>query len=217
MRSACTNSSSSGGRWEGVTHQAEALDASLIITGTRGAGFFHGMLVGATAERIAKRSACPVLMVRQSPREAYRRVLVPVDFSSSSLAAIELALLVAPQATLVLMHALELPFAAKLTLGGADPGVFTRCREAARIEAVQRLHELAAAAGLAPAQLRTATPDGADPWMLIVQQELEHDCDLVVIGRQGRHVVDEWLLGSTTRMVMWECTGDVLVVSRPAA
>jgi nucleotide-binding universal stress UspA family protein len=36
------------------------------------------------------------------------------------------------------------------------------------------------------------------------------DCELIVIGRQGRHAVEE-LLGSTTRMVMSECSADVLV------
>jgi nucleotide-binding universal stress UspA family protein len=50
--------------------------------------------------------------------------------------------------------------------------------------------------------------------MLIVQEEQEHDCDLVVIGRQGRHAVDEFLLGSTTRMVISEGAADVLVASR---
>jgi universal stress protein E len=42
------------------------------------------------------------------------------------------------------------------------------------------------------------------------QKEQEHDCELIVIGRQGRHAVEE-LLGSTTRMVMSECSADVLV------
>jgi nucleotide-binding universal stress UspA family protein len=47
--------------------------------------------------------------------------------------------------------------------------------------------------------------------MLIVQEEQEHDCDLVVIGKQGRHALGELLLGSTARMVMAECTSDVLL------
>jgi hypothetical protein len=28
------------------------------------------------------------------------------------------------------------------------------------------------------------TPTGAEPWTLIVQEEQEQDCDLVVFGRQ---------------------------------
>lgn len=199
---------------EQVIRHADELEAGLVVTGTRGAGFFRGVVVGSTAERIAKRSSRPVLMVRQLPHEPYRRVLVPVDFSAWSRRAIEEALQVAPQACLVLMHAVELPFEGKMRLAGVSDDTVMRYREAARREAQQRLHGIAADAGLDTGRVRFSTPSGADPWMLIVQEEQEHDCDLVVIGRQGRHAVDEFLLGSTTRMVLSDGAADVLVVSR---
>jgi nucleotide-binding universal stress UspA family protein len=50
--------------------------------------------------------------------------------------------------------------------------------------------------------------------MPIVQQEQEHDCELVVIGRQVRHAVDGFLLGSTTRRVICEGAADVRIASR---
>ena len=199
---------------EQVIRHADEVDAGLVVTGTRGAGFFRGVVVGSTAERIAKRSFRPVLMVRQLPHEPYRRILVPVDFSPWSRSAIELARHVAPQASLVLMHAVELPFEGKMRLAGVADDTVARYRDAARREAQQRLHELAADSGLGADRVRLSTPGGADPWMLIVQEEQEHDCDLVVIGRQGRHAVDEFLLGSTTRMVISEGAADVLVASR---
>ena len=46
------------------------------------------------------------------------------------------------------------------------------------------------------------------------QEEQEQDCDLVVIGRQGRHALDELLLGSTTRMVVADGAADVLISNR---
>lgn len=199
---------------EQVIRHADEVDAGLVVTGTRGAGFFRGVVVGSTAERIAKRSSRPVLMVRQLPHEPYRRILVPMDFSPWSRSAIELARHVAPQASLVLMHAVELPFEGKMRLAGVADDTVARYRDAARREAQQRLHELAADSGLGADRVRLSTPGGADPWMLIVQEEQEHDCDLVVIGRQGRHAVDEFLLGSTTRMVISEGAADVVVASR---
>lgn len=196
---------------ERVIRHADEVDAGLVVTGTRGAGFFRGVVVGSTAERIAKRSSRPVLMVRQLPHEPYRRILVPVDFSAWSRSAIEGALQIAPQASLVLMHAVELPFEGKMRLAGVAEDTVMRYRDAARREAQQRLHDLAAVAGLDADRVRFSTPSGADPWMLTVQEEQEHDCDLVVIGRQGRHAVDEFLLGSTTRMVISEGATDVLI------
>jgi nucleotide-binding universal stress UspA family protein len=196
---------------DALTRHAGETDADLVVTGTRGAGFFRGVIVGSTAERIAKRSGRPVLMVRQTPHEPYRRVLVPVDFSPWSAMAIKLALQAAPRATLILMHAVEVPFEGKLRLAGVDDKLVGRYRDAARSEARQKLQALAEDAGLAADRYRLVAPDGASPWMQIVQQEQEHDCELIVIGRQGRHAVDELLLGSTTRMVMSECSADVMV------
>jgi nucleotide-binding universal stress UspA family protein len=163
---------------------------------------------------MARRSSRPVLMVRGLSHEPYRRVLVPVDFSAWSRDAIELARQVAPQAALVLMHAAEVPFEGKMRVAGVPEDTVRRYRDAAQREARERLHALAADAGLDPDQVRLSTPCGADPWMLIVQEEQEHDCDLVVIGRQGRHALDEFLLGSTTRMVLSDGAADVLVSTR---
>lgn len=200
-----------------VIRHADTVEAGLLVTGTRGAGFFRGVVVGSTAERIAKRSTHPVLMVRHLPHEPYRRILVPVDFSKGSRHAIELARQIAPQAALVLMHSVELPYEGQMRRAGLAENVMARYLDAARREAQERLRELIDDAGLDLARVRMSTPSGADAWMLIVQEEQEHDCDLVVIGRQGRHAVDEFFLGSTTRMVIAEGSADVLIVHPPAA
>jgi nucleotide-binding universal stress UspA family protein len=199
---------------EQITRHADDANADLLVTGTRGVGFLRGVVIGSTAERVARRSSRPVLMARQLPHEPYRRILVPVDFSDWSGAAIDLARRLAPQATLVLMHAIEMPYEGKMRVAGVANDVVMRYRDAARREAWQRLRELAASAGLDANQLRLTTPSGADPWMLIVQEEQEQDCDLVVIGRQGRHAFDEFLLGSTTRMVIAEGTADMVISTR---
>lgn len=198
---------------EQISRHADEIDAGLLVTGTRGAGLWRGVVTGPTAERIAKRSARPVLMVRQLPHEPYRRILVPVDFSAWSLAAIRQAQQIAPEATLVLMHAVEVPFEGKMRLAGVSDDIVGHYQGAARREAQQRLADLAAEAGLDAARVLFSTPGGADPWMLILQEEQERDCDLIVIGRQGRHALDEFLLGSTTRMVLADGTADVLISS----
>ena len=197
-----------------ITQYANQTDTDLLVTGTRGAGFFRGVVIGSTAERIAKCSSRPVLLVRQSPHEPYRRVRVPVDFSPWSVASVELAMQIAPEAIIVLMHAVEVPFEGKLRLSGVNESVVRRYREEAKREAQLRLREIAMQVGLHAERSHLVTPDGADPWMLVVQQEQEFDCDLVVIGKHGRNAIEELLLGSTTRMVISECSADVLVSIR---
>ena len=153
-------------------------------------------------------------IVRQSVHERYRRLLVPVDFSQWSAAAVALARRVAPDATLVLMHALELPFEGKLRYAGVGDGAVQAYREGARGEAAERLRTLAAQSGVPPAQLRLSMPAGADPWVLVAQEEQEHDCDLIVIGKHGANAIEELLLGSTTNTVIAETGADVLVCTR---
>lgn len=199
-----------------IARYADQVNADLLVTGTRGAGFFRGVVIGSTAERMAKYSSRPVLLARQSAHEPYRRVLVPVDFSPWSKASLELAMTMAPDAVIVLMHVVEVPFEGKLRLAGVNASVIRRYHEEAKREAQSKLRELATQTGLPPERSHLVTPDGADPWMLVVQQEQEFDCDLVVIGKHGRNAIEELLLGSTTRMVISECSADVLISTEHA-
>ena len=77
-------------------------------------------------------------MVRQSVHELYRRVLVPVDFSPWSLEAVRLADRIAPDATLVLMHAVEVPFERRMRSSGVSDEAIARSRTHAHAEAQRR-------------------------------------------------------------------------------
>ena len=61
--------------------QAELLNAALLIIGARGASGMRAWLLGATAERLLGLTRRPILLVRQAPREPYRKVIVAVDCS----------------------------------------------------------------------------------------------------------------------------------------
>jgi nucleotide-binding universal stress UspA family protein len=193
-----------------IARVADEREADLIVTGPLGARVFSHV-IGSTAERIVRKSTRPVLMVRHEPRDAYRRVLVPVDFSRWSAASVAAALAVAPEAHVVLLHCVEVPFESRLRLAGVRAEVIEQYRANARREAMEQLVALAKGAGLADAGFTPLAPSGLDPWRQIVEQEQENECDLTVIGRHGRHVLEALLLGSTTNMVIAEGRVDVLV------
>ena len=189
--------------------------ADLIVSGDDDDGWCDA-LVGSTAERIARLAQRPVLLVRQAARGPYRRVLVPVDFSPWSEAAVALARRVVPQAALVLMHALDLPGEGKMRYAGVGQGVIARYRDTAERRAHERLRALAAAAG-SPGPDTVVTADAAAPGWQIVRAAEDEDCDLAVIGKRGRHALDELLLGSTTRRVIAESRVDILLSALPDA
>lgn len=203
---------STGSPVKQIVRHAADVDADLLVTGSRGS-FFRGALIGSTAEHIAKRSSRPVLMVRQPPRDAYQRILIPVDFSPWSRSAIELAQKTAPTASLVLMHAVQPPHQEEMRLTGVAEPIVKRYRDAAIREATQRLHVLAADAGLDSTKVQLRTPSGGRPCTLILREAQAQGCDLVVISRQGRNALAEFLLGSTTRTVVAQGSVDVLISS----
>ncbi|MBK9704523.1 MAG: universal stress protein [Betaproteobacteria bacterium] len=199
-----------------IAAEADALDADLVVLGARGESFLRHALLGSTAARLLRKSSSrPVLVVKQAPHEAFRSVVVAVDFSSVSLQAIRLARSWAPNADLVLLHAFELPLRGQADIRGrrraGDPAV--RHQRAAKF-AASGLHELAAAAGLAAIDYSARIVRG-DPAQQIIAMEQEVDADLIVVGKHGSHVSSELLLGSVTKQVLAESQCDVLVICDP--
>jgi len=193
-----------------VLRQTQAQAAPLLVLGARGTGYLRRLMLGSTAERLLRRGPCPLLVVRQTPHEPYRRVLVAVDFSPWSAAAVALARTAAPGATLLLASVFQVPFEEKLRFAGVDEATIAQYRRRGQAETLQRLQALAAAAGLAPAQWEPCVLEG-DPSLRLVQAEQEHDCDLVVLGKHGVSAAVDLLLGSTTQHVLAEGQADVLV------
>jgi nucleotide-binding universal stress UspA family protein len=201
-----------------IAGEADALDAGLLVLGARGESFLRHAMLGSTAARLLRKSVRrPVLVVKQPPRGDYRNVLVAVDFSPASRLAIREARRWAPGAELVLLHAFELPYEGKLTYAGVEEQVIRQYISDGIRTRRERLHELAASAGLASGSCLVRVIHG-DPSQQIIAMEQEYDADLIVVGKHGTHITEELLLGSVTKHVLAEAQGDVLVVAdtRPA-
>lgn len=196
--------------------QAAALAADLVVLGARGASFMRHLLLGSTAERMVSSARRPMLVVKQAAHERYRTVLVPVDFSASSLPAVQLAQAVAPDAVIVLLHVFEVPFEGKLKYAGVDDDTIEYYRVAARQDALQRLQGFCDAVGLDAGRARCLALQGT-PLLQIMEQEQEQDCDLIVMGKHGESMLEDLLLGSVTKHVLTESQCDVLISVDTAA
>lgn len=194
-----------------ITAVSDELDADLICVSTRGPGPFGDHFIGTTAEKVAQMARRPVLLTRAGDLRRYDNVLVAVDFSPWSARALKIARRIAPHGTLHLVHALELWNEGKLRLAGVSDITIRHYREEARQQALQRLNALREEQLPGDEQVELHVVDGADPWMLIVEQVQTLNVDLTVIGKQGRSLLSESLLGSCTRMVLAESGGDVLI------
>jgi nucleotide-binding universal stress UspA family protein len=191
-----------------ITRVVQDKHSSLLVCGARGQGVARRLLLGSTVQKMLNRMPCPLLVVKPAPRDAYRTVLVPVDFSPVSLRAIELARRIAPQAEIILLHVYEAPFESSVRFAHIDHDTLTHYRNVIRKDAVTQLAALSQAAGMPDA--RQIVVHG-DPGWRIAEQEQELECDLIVVGKQGTSALEELLVGSVTKHVLNESQCDVLV------
>ena len=193
-----------------------AAASDLLVVGARGQHPLRDLLLGSTAERLVQTASLPVLVVRARPGRAYRRVVVPIDFSADSMAAVEAALRIAPGAAITFVHAYEVEFEALLTRGSVPKASIDRFRRTARSNALARIHGVAAEFGIPDNRFDQVVARGYPP-RVILDAALRHRADLVAIGKQGRSHLGKLFIGSVTRNVLAEASCDVLVSRRRAA
>jgi len=193
-----------------LLNELQDASADMVICGARGESFMRHALLGSTAERMLRRTRRPVLVVKQAAHESYSTVLIPVDFSSSSLRAIKQAQAIAPQAEIILLHAYEVPFEGQLRYASVDDAIINEYLLAARREATACMEALCREAGLGLDEARYVLVHG-DPSACVIEQEQVQSADLIVMGKHGENLIEELLLGSVTKHVLIESQCDVLV------
>lgn len=196
-----------------IDRYASSIDASLLVMGAHGGGFVRDLILGSTTDRVLRKTGRPMLVVRKQPVEAYRRVLLPVDFSERSIAAIKLAKTVAPSAEFFLLHSYEVPYEGQLRMAGVEEGKVEELRRSAKQESLKQLDELVAQVDLPASSVHKLLVHG-QPASAIVEQAASHDCDLIAMGKQGLRMIEELVLGSVTRQVLEQAPCDVLVSDR---
>lgn len=194
---------------------AAALPADLIVIGTHGHGGFERLLLGSVTEKVVRQAPCPVLTVplRTTPPIAavFSRILVPTDFSETSLAALEVAYSLARQtdADVTVLHVFE-------WLETPPPGRaagFAAFREAAECDARKHLDALVPQQARDWCHPRTQIARGK-PHQEIVRIAQETNADAIVMGVHGHNPLDRWLFGSTTNQVVRHASCPVLTIRR---
>ncbi|HWS74714.1 MAG TPA: universal stress protein [Quisquiliibacterium sp.] len=187
----------------------------LLVLGAHGANPLRDLIIGTTAERLLSKLRRPALVIRQPARESYRQVVVAIDFSPDSSAALRTALEVAPNAAITAVHAFDIPFENKLRAAGVPDDEVERHRVQARQSAMQEIERTAVQAGAAPGSIARIVQQGA-PGRLLLEHAEHLGADLIVVGKHGQSGVEELLLGSVTRHLLADARCDVLVARHAA-
>ena len=183
--------------------------AGLIVTGLARDETLGRFSLGNTVDRLARRAAVPLLVVRKRVHGDYQRIVAASDFSDASRRALETAASWFDAAVLTLLHTYDPPYANLMER--------STMREDFRAVAVEDCERFTAT--LAPplrARLATRVEFGA-PEDLLNDYAIESDSDLAVLGSHGRSALYDIMIGSVARRVLEQSAIDVLLVPEPKA
>ena len=196
---------------EQVAGAGEDMQAALIVVGAHGRHAVNDWFVGTTAEKLVRASRRPVLLARIEPTHSYQHVVVGIDFSAASRAALVAALAQAPAAQVTLVHAYETWFESYL-----DPITYERLRSQHEDTLRDRLRDFAREAGVETRHEPDYRVVAGLPGKELVDTASRQHADLTVCGTRGETGLRHLLLGSVAQHVLRESKSDVLTVHPPA-
>ncbi len=127
------------------------------------------------------------------------------------LAALKVAVRIAPQAEIDVFHAYAVSFEATLRLADAPTNRIDSYRADARQKALANMTNLVDSVVEHPQLIHCALARGDAPRQ-ICNREAEIGADLIVMGKRGQSLVEGLFLGSVTRHLLSQAKCDVLVV-----
>jgi nucleotide-binding universal stress UspA family protein len=199
-----------------ILEHATSRQADLIVMGTHGLSGFEHFVLGSVTEKVLRKASCPVMTVppasHTSAKLPYTRVLCPVDFSDSSLAALRFALSIAKEAdaNLTILHVFDWPPEDELLTQRFDVSEYRRLVEE---EARGRLEALVTEDVRVWCKPFTKVTYGKPSREILHVAESE-GADLIVIGVRGRNPLDLTVFGSTTNQVVRRASCPVLTLKQ---
>jgi nucleotide-binding universal stress UspA family protein len=197
---------------DSILKVAEGTRTDLIIMGTHGRTGWDRLQLGSTAEAVLRKAPCPALTVHASAvagspvnphRVKLNRILVAMDFSASSEAALRCGAMLAERlkGEAVLVHACE----------PSRRSRFGQTTGAASHRADRRIQK-AVSASWADQIVRDRIILPGNPVEVILDQAKSVRADLIVMGTHGRRGMSRLMLGSVAESVVRRAGCPVLTV-----
>lgn len=195
-----------GEAYETIVDVAEDEGRDLIVMGTKGEGFPHGLLMGSTTARVIGFSGQDVLVIPEKASVGWQRILLATDGSEYSRKATERALILTQElgGTLKIISVLEI----SSHIYAVAPELTEEKIKLPR-QYAQEAKDLAASRGIIAEEF-VREAESADE--VIVDLARSADIDLIVMGSHGRTGIKRLLMGSVTERVIGTAPCPVLVV-----
>ncbi len=198
-----------GGEFRDELQRASA-GADLLVIGQRRRSALTDMVLGSTAQHFVEHSRRPVLVVKQAPRWAYRRALVPIDFTPASDAAALVAATLASDIDLQFFHAFDSTGETVMREADVSESVIREYLLREEVALKARMRRSMARLGLDSARLSFALGRGSAV-RAILRQAQSLNADVLVAAKQRRGRMATTVLGSINRLLV-RSRCDMLIV-----
>jgi universal stress protein E len=185
----------------------------LVVLGPHRKRPLRDALEGTIAEKALASRKCPVLVVQREPLGHYRRVLLALDTSDASAAAIRAAeaLVLTPEVQARIVHAHEPPYEGMLHYAGIGAESIAGYAAGWSRETAMAIRDLLEheSTDFARYDIRI---EQSPPASAILRAVDLHQADLLVMGTRGGGRLHRALLGSVANRVLHDAACDVLIV-----
>lgn len=211
---------------ERIASRAAEDGADLVVLCTHGRGGLRGLVFGRVAQQVLQRGHVPVLLVQPTPagREqpfTCRRILVPLDGSTTAEAALPAASSLAAACGAELLLAMVVPTVESVSGERAAaarlmPTAAAAVLDAEAAEAVAYLQSVASMPIAVGTAGRPATAvERGEPVRTLLDLASRREIDLIVMATHGRSGVGAVWAGSVAARIVAHSTRPVLLVRIP--
>jgi len=213
-----------GPAFDGICKIARKTGADLIVTPTHGRSGLKHLLLGSTAERLIQHAPCPVFVTRERKKERPTRaktsatgsdridtILVPVDFSHSSLEGLKYAIQFARKVSAKILVLSVIHYGYAYTADGYAMYDLSPLEEAAHAAAEREMQLFVRRVRFGAVKFETAIEIGPPVQQICAFAE-KRKADLIITPTHGYTGFQHVMIGSTAEQVVRRAACPVLVV-----
>lgn len=194
-----------------ILQYAKKNKIDLLIMGAHGYYSIRDSFVGTTTEYVAKKTQCPVLVVKNPPLNKYRKILVPTDFSKVSKKALNYAIKLLPGSNIHLFHVGDYEFENLLKREKKEipKYKFTKIHKAISLYLENKMKKFIKGCKLGKHPYNISL---GYPGPLIIKEAEKSNQDLIVMGTQGHGRIHYLFIGGVANRVLIDGNKDILLI-----
>jgi nucleotide-binding universal stress UspA family protein len=184
----------------------------LLVMGAHGKYSIHDWFVGTTAEFVAKKTCCPVLIIKRASKKSYQKILVPVDFSTASKQALLFAVTLFPNKNFRLLHVGDHEYEDLLKKeGNISKEKVKTLRDSLLSSLKDKTKNFIKSLGKKFTKIPMEVKLGY-PGVVIIDEAKKSNQDLMIMGTEGHSQSHYLFIGRVANRVLIEIDRDILLV-----